>query len=492
LDNNIINNRYEILEEIGSGGMAIIYKAHDIRLDRIVAIKILRDNLIDSQEFIVRFKKEAQSAARLSHINITAIYDIDFTDNLNYIVMEYIDGISLKKFIDDQKKISWEESLNILIQTSKALENAHRNNIIHRDIKPDNILINEDGVIKVSDFGIAKLLSSATEITQKGVIMGSLYYMSPEQIRGKKLDIRTDIYSLGVTFYEMVTGELPFLGTNIMSIANKHMSDNPIPPLEKINNLPPIINNIILKSLKKDPNERYSSISDFLIDLNKALRTSNQFRETVFLHNKIYDTSEKKTQEILNYNTGNKPSNAPKKFIYFFMAFCLVIMSLLIIFKFNSLFPAGPNYSSLNTPKTNKSTATKLPENLSFKKNTEDINKIMEDGFENYYISLVNAINENDFSLVAPTLVENSSLYYSQKELVDKLSKQNIKEKLISFDIKDMESVKNSQYKVSVEEIIGIKKLSANYYVNNTFKYTYWVQENNGEIQLSDIQKWVD
>lgn len=492
MNNNIINNRYEILEEIGSGGMAIIYRAHDIRLDRIVAIKILRENLIDSQEFIVRFKKEAQSAARLSHINITAIYDIDFTDNLNYIVMEYIDGISLKKFIDDQKKISWEESLNILIQTAKALENAHKNNIIHRDIKPDNILINEDGVIKVSDFGIAKLLSSATEITQKGVIMGSLYYMSPEQIRCKKLDIRTDIYSLGVTFYEMVTGDLPFVGTNIMSIANKHMSDNPIPPIEKINNLPPIINDIILKSLKKDPNERYSSISDLLIDLNKALRTSNRFRETVFLHNKIYDTSENKTQKILNYNPGNEPSHSPRKFVYLFMVSCLVIMSFLIIFKFDSIFPTDSNYSSLNTTPASKETATKFPENLAVEENTKDINEIMEIGLEKYYKSLANSINENDFSFVEPTLVKNSSLYYAQKELVVKLSQQNIKEKLISFDIKNIESLENLQYKVSVKEIIGIKKPSSNDYVNNTFKYIYWVQENNGEIQLSDIQKWIN
>ena len=229
LEGKLLGNRYEIIEKIGNGGMATVYKATDKVLKRNVAVKILRDEFTTDDEFIKRFEVEAQSAARLTHPNIVSIYDVGVDGNLYYIVMELIQGKTLKEIIVKEKgPLPWKWSINVSIQIASALEMAHRNNIIHRDIKPHNIIITEDGVAKVTDFGIAKAVSNST-ITAFGTTIGSVHYFSPEHARGGYTDAKSDIYSLGVVMYEMLTGKVPFDADTAVSIALKHMQEEAKP-----------------------------------------------------------------------------------------------------------------------------------------------------------------------------------------------------------------------------------------------------------------------
>ena len=209
LEGRVIGNRYEIINRIGNGGMATVYKAKDITLNRFVAVKVLREEFTTDAEFIKRFNIEAQSAASLAHPNIVSIFDVGQEDNIYYIVMELIQGKTLKEIIDEDGVLPWKWSLNIAIQIASALETAHKHNIIHRDIKPHNIIITEDGVAKVTDFGIAKAVSNST-ITAFGTTIGSVHYFSPEHARGGYTDAKSDLYSLGVVMYEMLTGRVPF------------------------------------------------------------------------------------------------------------------------------------------------------------------------------------------------------------------------------------------------------------------------------------------
>ena len=223
LEGKLLGNRYEIIEKIGNGGMATVYRAKDNVLKRFVAVKILRDEFTTDEEFIKRFEAEAQSAARLTHSNIVSIYDVGVDENLYFIVMELIKGKTLKEIIiEEHGPLPWKWSVNVAIQIASALEMAHRNNIIHRDIKPHNIIITEDGVAKVTDFGIAKAVSNST-ITAFGTTIGSVHYFSPEHARGGMTDVKSDLYSLGVVLYEMVTGKVPFDADTPVSVALKHM-----------------------------------------------------------------------------------------------------------------------------------------------------------------------------------------------------------------------------------------------------------------------------
>lgn len=271
LEGSVIGNRYEIIEKIGNGGMATVYKALDKILNRYVAIKILRDEFTTDEEFIKRFNAEAQSAARLTHPNIVSVYDVGQEYNVYYIVMELIQGKTLKQIIDEDGFLSWKWSINIAIQIASALDMAHKNNIIHRDIKPHNIMITEDGVAKVTDFGIAKAVSNST-ITAFGTTLGSVHYFSPEHARGGYTDAKSDLYSLGVVMYEMVTGKVPFDADTPVSIALKHMQEEPEEPIKINKNVPYAVNQIIMKALKKDPNDRYQNASEMIKDLNMALK----------------------------------------------------------------------------------------------------------------------------------------------------------------------------------------------------------------------------
>lgn len=270
MEGRILGNRYELLEKIGGGGMAIVYKAKCRLLNRFVAVKILRPEFINDEEFVKRFRIEAQSAASLSHPNIVSIYDVGQEDSIHYIVMEFIDGITLKDYITQKKQLPWNEAVKIAIQICSAIEHAHRNHIVHRDIKPHNILFTEQGVAKVTDFGIARAVSSST-ITMVGSTIGSVHYFSPEQARGGYTDEKSDLYSLGIALYEMVTGKLPFDGDTPVAIALKHIQMEAQQPNEIDEDIPKAVNDIIMKAIKKDQNKRYQSASEMLSDLNKCL-----------------------------------------------------------------------------------------------------------------------------------------------------------------------------------------------------------------------------
>ncbi len=274
LEGKIIGNRYEILTKIGCGGMATVYKARDSVLNRNVAIKVLREEFTTDDEFIKRFNIEAQAAASLTHPNIVSIYDVGNEGDLHYIVMELIQGKTLKEIISENGVLPWKWSVNISIQIASALEMAHRNNIVHRDIKPHNIIITEDGIAKVTDFGIAKAVSNST-ITAFGTTIGSVHYFSPEHARGGYTDAKSDLYSLGVVMYEMMTGRVPFDADTPVSIALKHMQEEPVEPIKLNSTIPQVVNNIIMKAMQKDVNLRYPSATEMLRDLRDALKDPN-------------------------------------------------------------------------------------------------------------------------------------------------------------------------------------------------------------------------
>lgn len=271
LEGRLISNRYEIIKRVGNGGMATVYKAKDHTLNRFVAVKILKDEFTTDEEFIKRFNSEAQAVASLTNPNIVSVYDVGNEGNLYYIVMELVQGKTLKEVIQEDGKLSWKWSLKVAIQIAQALDAAHKNNIIHRDIKPHNIIITEDGMAKVTDFGIAKAVSNST-ITAFGTTLGSVHYFSPEHARGGFTDAKSDLYSLGVVMYEMLTGKVPFDADTPVSVALMHMQEKPIEPILLNPSIPVSVNKIVLKAMQKDPNLRYQSAKEMLKDLNMALK----------------------------------------------------------------------------------------------------------------------------------------------------------------------------------------------------------------------------
>ena len=297
LEGKILGNRYEIIEKIGNGGMATVYKSKDRVLNRYVAVKILRDEFTTDEEFIKRFRIEAQSAASLTHPNIVSIFDVGNEGNLYYIVMELIKGKTLKEIITEENgPLPWKWSLNVVTQIASALETAHKNNIVHRDIKPHNIIITEDGIAKVTDFGIAKAVSNST-ITAFGTTIGSVHYFSPEHARGGFTDAKSDLYSLGVVMYEMLTGKVPFDADTPVSVALKHMQEKPVEPKELNENIPQVVNDIIMKAMQKDINLRYQSATEMVKDLNTALKNPDE--NFVHIGNNIGAATQRiSTQEI--------------------------------------------------------------------------------------------------------------------------------------------------------------------------------------------------
>jgi serine/threonine protein kinase/beta-lactam-binding protein with PASTA domain len=253
-----LGGRYEVISRVGGGGMAVVYKARDVLLNRHVAIKVLNESLSNDSEFVRRFSREAQAAASLSHPNVVSVYDVGQERHTHYIVMEYIEGPTLKEYIQQYSPLTSEEIVSIASQICDALAHAHENQIVHRDIKPHNILLGYNGRAKVTDFGIARASTSST-ITQAGSVMGSVHYFSPEQARGGVIGAKSDIYSLGVVMYEMVTGELPYDGDSAISIAMKHLQD-PVPDPATLNaDVPPQIREIIMRAMEKDPDRRFAS-----------------------------------------------------------------------------------------------------------------------------------------------------------------------------------------------------------------------------------------
>jgi len=269
LINRTLDNRYTILERVGGGGMADVYRAHDKLLDRSVAVKVLRDQFTDDEEFVARFRREAQAAARLSHPNIVNIYDVGRDGDSYYIVMEYISGETLKDRIMREGPLPVETAVRVALEIAEALEHAHQNNIVHCDIKPHNILMTRTGRVKVTDFGIARAVTSAT-MTQTGTIIGSVHYFSPEQAKGGAVSAKSDIYSLGAVMYEMLTGVVPFTGETPISIAIKHLQDDPQPLREVNPSVPPIMEALVLKAMAKNPEQRFTDVGALIADLRSA------------------------------------------------------------------------------------------------------------------------------------------------------------------------------------------------------------------------------
>lgn len=269
----LIGDRYEILDKIGTGGMSDVYKAKDHKLNRFVAVKVLKQEFSENTNFVSKFRVEAQAAAGLIHPNIVGVYDVGEEDGINYIVMELVEGITLKKYIEKKARLSIKEAISIAIQVSMGIECAHNNHIIHRDIKPQNIMISRDGKVKVMDFGIAK---AATSNTITSNVMGSVHYTSPEQARGGFSDEKSDIYSLGCTLFEMVTGHVPFDGDTTVAIAIKHIQDEMPSPREYVPEIPVCVEKIIYKCTQKSPDRRYQRMSELTTDLKKSLVTPDE------------------------------------------------------------------------------------------------------------------------------------------------------------------------------------------------------------------------
>lgn len=333
--------------------MATVYKAKDLTLKRFVAVKVLRDEFTTDEEFIRRFNVEAQAAASLTHPNIVSIYDVGNEENIYYIVMELIQGKTLKEIIDEDGVLPWKWSLNIAIQIASALETAHKNSIIHRDIKPHNIIITEDGIAKVTDFGIAKAVSNST-ITAFGTTIGSVHYFSPEHARGGFTDAKSDIYSLGVVMYEMLTGRVPFDADTPVSIALKHMQEKPVEPVKLNPKIPSAVNKIILKAMEKDLNLRYQSATEMLKDLSLALKNPDgnfvrtRSNETEYTH--VIPTLE--NEEIRTDANENKNKRIGK-FIKQHPIVKILIFVLIPIIVVFSAFAISNKIASSNREKSN-------------------------------------------------------------------------------------------------------------------------------------------
>ena len=264
----MLDNRYEILEVIGRGGMAVVYKAKCHRLNRFVAVKILKEELAQDEEFRQRFRDESQAVAMLSHPNIVSVYDVSRSGDVEYIVMELIDGITLKDYLERQSPLGWKETTFFALQIAKALEHAHSRGIIHRDIKPQNIMVLRDGTVKVADFGIARQAASTNTYNLREAI-GSVHYVSPEQARGSHIDNRSDLYSLGVVMYEMLTGRLPFVGDTPLEVALQHINSVPLPPSDYVPNIPKTLEHIVMKAMAPVPADRYNNATELIQDIER-------------------------------------------------------------------------------------------------------------------------------------------------------------------------------------------------------------------------------
>ena len=497
LEGKVLGNRYEIIEKVGNGGMATVYKAEDKVLKRNVAVKILRDEFTTDEEFIKRFEIEAQSAARLVHPNIVSIFDVGVEENLYYIVMELIQGKTLKEIIIEERgPLPWKWSVNVAIQIASALEMAHKNNIIHRDIKPHNIIITADGIAKVTDFGIAKAVSNST-ITAFGTTIGSVHYFSPEHARGGFTDAKSDLYSLGVVMYEMVTGKVPFDADTPVSVALKHMQEDPEEPIELNPNLPGAVNKIIMKALKKDTTLRYQTASEMLSDLRRALKNP----DGEFVDDREYDETAK-TQKINTDLYGNieedskaknkkgKKEGKFKKFIKEHKALSIVI-GLVLLFAL-SLGGTLAFLNLTNPPEVelpnlvgmSKEEAQKEAENLKlkFEIKTEEFNKEVPEGFiisqDPKYIEKYNVKEGSTIIVVVSKGQEKTKVPNvkgkSQEEALQLLEEANLKAEIIEETSKtvkegyvisqetepDEEAFAGDTVKIHISKGTGIKQVN--------------------------------
>ena len=302
-----LDNRYEILERIGTGGMAVVYKTRDQRLNRLVAVKVLKPDLAQDEDFRRRFNAESQAVAQLSHPNIVSVYDVSRGGDTEYIVMELIDGITLKQYMEKRGQLNWRESLHFITQIMRGLSHAHSRGIVHRDIKPQNVMVLRDGSVKVADFGIACLENSAQTLTQEA--LGSVHYISPEQARGERTDARSDIYSAGVVMYEMLTGRLPFEGDSAVSVAIQHLSSVPLAPRELKPEIPAQLELICMKAMTPDLSRRYVSADAMIADLEDFRKNPNISLDFTMMDLRPEEPTEP-TQPIRTYDQTLHPSSS--------------------------------------------------------------------------------------------------------------------------------------------------------------------------------------
>ena len=364
-----INDRYEIIKSIGEGGMANVYLAYDTILDRNVAIKVLRGDLANDEKFVRRFQREALSASSLSHPNIVAMYDVGEDNGLYYIVMEYVEGKTLKQLLKKRGSLTLSEAIDIMLQLTDGMAHAHDSYIVHRDLKPQNIMIQDDGQIKITDFGIAMALNS-TQLTQTNSVMGSVHYLPPEQAAGKGATIKSDIYSMGIIFYELLTGELPFKGDSAVEIALKQMKE-PLPDVHKLNNdIPQSIENIILKSTAKNPKNRYDDAKSMHNDLLTALNDDrineppyvypypeNEVDETTKIMKPISDENEGIATPI----TDEKVKKSNKLIIALSIIAGVIVVALISVFF---IIPALTAEKDVKVPDVSGMTVSKAEDTL--------------------------------------------------------------------------------------------------------------------------------
>lgn len=371
-----LDARYEIQELIGVGGMAVVYRAYDIIEDKIVAIKILKDEFLGNKEFIRRFKNESKAIAVLSHPNIVKVYDVSFGTKIQYIVMEYIDGTTLKEYMSRQKIIKWEDALYFVKQILSALNHAHNKGVIHRDIKPQNIMLLKDGTIKVTDFGIARFSSNETQ-TMTDRAIGSVHYISPEQARGSIIDEKADLYSVGIMLYEMITGKLPFEADNAVSVAIMQMQATPKPPREINPDIPKGLEQIIMHSMEKDPSRRYESAEEMINDIQKLQEDpSAVFKYKHFdddnptkYVDKLEDVHSKKSNygDDYNYQESKKNKKAKVGFIAAGIATVVGLFALLFVFL-NYFGSCGNRFAKdVDVPNLIGKTLTEVQENSEYK-----------------------------------------------------------------------------------------------------------------------------
>ncbi len=323
----LLAGRYELIEKIGEGGMAVVYKARCRLLNRYVAIKILRPEFTKDAQFVENFKRESQAAAGLQHPNIVSVYDVGKEGNIHFIVMELIDGRPLSDIIEERAPMDYKTSIEIIKQVASALSVAHRNHIIHRDVKPHNIMMTKDGMAKLADFGIAKAVSDSTLATETSRVIGSVHYFSPEQARGAYVDERSDIYSLGIVLYEMLTGQVPFDGDNPVQVALMHINDEITPPSELVPGIPPALEKLVMKATDKYQSNRYKSADEFLEDLDNIEFVTKMVGNSVFAASDVEEFQEmnrrKEVEEVLPKSkekaakkakpVKEKPTNSNKK-----------------------------------------------------------------------------------------------------------------------------------------------------------------------------------
>lgn len=342
-----LDGRYEILELIGFGGMAVVFKAYDLLENRHVAVKILKDEYLHNEEFRRRFRNESKAIAMLSHPNIVRVFDVNFSDTVQYIVMEYIDGITLKEYIGQQGAVKWKETIHFTVQILRALQHAHDNGIVHRDIKPQNVMLLQDGTIKVMDFGIARFArENGRTVADKAI--GSVHYISPEQARGEQTDERTDIYSVGVIMYELLTGQVPFDGDTPVSIAIKQMQQEPALPTSINPSIPVGLEEITLRAMQKEPELRYQSASEMLKDIDEFKQNPDVVFEYKYFNEdgttKYFDRPNVHAKEEATSKEKQKKKGAyTLNILAGVAAACVILAGVALFFFFKSLGQRTPD-----------------------------------------------------------------------------------------------------------------------------------------------------